>query len=385
VGNGYGLRIQGRRLDRLFSASLGEPVPDDQFSAYLGTDLGRPDGAGGFRDSPYSYGLVNTRTGSYFDGFSRAAKQSELATVTSGLSASAPDQKAVWINRAYLPDGSETVGASFERELPATMTRYLEAGPVQWQGELSEQRTNEWGFPENLVTLLGDWQEYSAGTTSVDRWNAAVFGPSAKTGWATRSKARLSAYLPLFSDVAGHSGYSKTDSAASRLYRAGELVYESAEDGRVDVSDLPAEEAEFRLEMSATRPSVSGLSTRIDAEWTFRSAAGEQASGLPLWTVRYRPPVNAENVATRHAVMLLPVELVPVPGSPVGKPRSVRIQVSGDDGAHWTDATVRSAGGNRYLAVFPGLAGSHVSLKATMADSAGNTTTQTVIRGYQLR
>jgi hypothetical protein len=61
------------------------------------------------------------------------------------------------------------------------------------------------------------------------------------------------------------------------------------------------------------------------------------------------------------------------------------VQASYDDGKTWTKVPVLHAGGEWLVAVTHPKAGGFVSLKASGADSNGNTFDQTVIRAYELR
>lgn len=56
------------------------------------------------------------------------------------------------------------------------------------------------------------------------------------------------------------------------------------------------------------------------------------------------------------------------------------MEVSYDDGAHWTEVPVA---GGKALLNHP--ASGHVSLRAKVTDTAGNTVDQTIIRAYRLR
>jgi hypothetical protein len=74
---------------------------------------------------------------------------------------------------------------------------------------------------------------------------------------------------------------------------------------------------------------------------------------------------------------VLPFSFDAQAGTPAVK--KVAIQYSAD-GRTWKPAAVAG-----FRVVFPTSAGVQVSLRATVTDRAGNTTTQTVIDAYQLK
>ena len=101
-------------------------------------------------------------------------------------------------------------------------------------------------------------------------------------------------------DATGARGLTLTDTASSRLVRDGKLVAESAEFGSITAGGLAPEKAQYVLESSLTRPSFATYSTRIDARWSFTSAA--DTKNLPLLGVRYQPTVDINNTAARTPV-----------------------------------------------------------------------------------
>jgi hypothetical protein len=134
---------------------------------------------------------------------------------------------------------------------------------------------------------------------------------------------------------------------------------------------------------SQTRPSYSGLSTRIDLSLTFSSAGAEGEVPIPMRTVRYQPAVDSKNVVRRTPVTVLPVRLDTLPGATSPAVRKLEIQVSGDDGVTWKKASVVRVGSG-YKAIFATPKGTTVSLKAHLVDAGGNSTDQTTIAAYPL-
>jgi hypothetical protein len=273
----------------------------------------------------------------------------------------------------------------FQWNLPSTAKHYLEAGQVTWSSWFSEFTNDADGWPVDLTELVGDSAGYQAGRTYRERWNAAAFVPT--PAFAARLAGELAIGVNSHSDADGHVGWSATDTAGSKLYRDGVAVAESDQFGYVDATGLPAGEAAYKFVTSATRPSVSGFSTRTDLTWTFSSAASAEETQLPLQTVRYRPAVDSKNTAERVPVTVLPLQLASVPGAT--KPSAatkVELQVSGDDGKSWHKAAVVPGANGFYIATFATPQGAKtVSLKAKVSGPGGSTVDQTVIGAYQLR
>src|SRR5262249_34926432 len=126
------------------------------------------------------------------------------------------------------------------------------------------------------------------------------------------------------------------------------------------------------------------LSTQTSVAWTFRSGhvTGDQPAALPVSAVQFLPKLDLHNTAS-GAACVIPVLVGSQPGAPAGRTGSLGVQVSFDDGAHWTRALViRLGNGGLVLANCPKGPG-FVSLKANAADDQGNTVEETIIRAYR--
>jgi hypothetical protein len=184
----------------------------------------------------------------------------------------------------------------------------------------------------------------------------------------------------MYGDGAGRAGYSDLAKGHTALFRDGEKVADTED--LVGEFALPSEAADYRLEMSAERAGPAALSTRVEVAWTFRSAhvTGTRAARMPLSTVQFAPPVDERNTAPAGQAVTVPITVRAQPGSAAGANRGLDVEVSYDDGATWSAATVRDGSA---LVTHPGAAG-FVSLRATATDTAGNTVRQTVIRAYAI-
>jgi hypothetical protein len=130
---------------------------------------------------------------------------------------------------------------------------------------------NGYGYDVQLTAAPLDIDPGQSVTRS---WNTAVIGPNVAIPRpifpvGTRPGDSIWVDLPMFADApAGHVGYSRTDTARIALARDGQTLGEqpflSGEFG------VPNADGTYRLRAEATR-SVSALSTKVSAEWTFRS------------------------------------------------------------------------------------------------------------------
>jgi len=226
------------------------------------------------------------------------------------------------------------------------------------------------------------YTRYNAGQTYRERWNTAVFAPTVPalslSGWGgvVRNGNRVLLDMSMYGDGTGRGGYSSVTASSATLFRDGVEV--GATDGtRLTSIDVPAGEAAYRLEMHSERDAV--LSTKTDIAWTFRSGQTSAQTALPLWMVRVSPNVDRYNSVRGGVVHTVPVMVTPQPNAAVGSPSRLVVEASFDDGATWRKVPV--VGGAAKIP--PPRGDGFVSLRATAADSAGNTVTQTVIRAYR--
>ncbi|WP_459249957.1 hypothetical protein [Streptomyces youssoufiensis] len=245
----------------------------------------------------------------------------------------------------------------------------------------------------DTVHDAGQWtanpRAYSAGKQYTERFNTGVFGPHL-TGPLTGDEGRpgavrvgdtFTAYLPLFSDGAGHVGDSRYRKARSTLYAGGTKIF-AANTDLTDISyELPAAQRTYRLTTDVSRPTaLSSVSTRVAAEWTFTSAhvtgAGQR---LPLSVVRFTPRLTKQSTARAGTRFSVPFT---VEGAATARTaRKLAFSVSYDDGRTWQPA--KAVNGKRLDLRHPAKAGT-VSLRATLTDAAGNTLKQTIHRAYRI-
>jgi hypothetical protein len=139
------------------------------------------------------------------------------------------------------------------------------------------------------------------------------------------------------------------------------------------------------VETQATRSGFSGLSSTVQAAWTFRSGHvdGTGYVPLPVMAARFTPKLNAHNQAPSGR-FTIPVSVAHQPGSASAPVRQIHVAVSYDDGTTWQPAPLHPDGAGWTATVNHPTGGGFVSLKADATDSAGNTVEQTIIHAYSL-
>ncbi|MEU4394154.1 S8 family serine peptidase [Kribbella sp. NPDC023855] len=365
-------------MGQAYTAQLGPAAPAEQLIGYVSSFWGLPGPNEDFRNTPFQYGLLTPMPGRFPTGFERTVKAADLAVVDQTVNATGDRSgqrllsgRAGWVGGSSL----NTV-----HDLPATIRLYLDAAPVEWSTRVAELAPGP--RPSEVTEVISNGQQYQAGRTYRQRLNAAVFGPTPDR--VSRQGNYLLVLLFATTDAAGGSGRTRADTEVSKLYRNGRQIAEFPYFGAAEAFDVPAERAQYKLVTTLTRPSYSSFSTRIDLTSTFSSAGTANETSLPLRTVRYQPAVDQRNTVLRTAVTELPVVLDGMPGAVLPAVSKLQVQVSGDEGKTWKAAAVVRSG-DGYKAIFGTPKGGSVSLKAYVADTAGNTTEQTVIGAYLLR
>ncbi|MGW6016351.1 peptidase S8, partial [Streptomyces sp. NPDC055210] len=145
-------------------------------------------------------------------GYTKHYKASELATVKTGLGASASGKKGVIYAWGELPGSTSTFAPGVQQKLPGTRTlRLSTAGGAKWKLDFEQLGgLDEFGSPivEAFYTL-GAPQTFKAATSYEKTFNTAVFGPRTGSGLGLyREGNGIYGYLPLFADGKTHAGAS---------------------------------------------------------------------------------------------------------------------------------------------------------------------------------
>ncbi|GAA1600699.1 S8 family serine peptidase [Kribbella hippodromi] len=372
-------------LDHTYTAQVGPSAAPGQFTGHVASQWAKPGTGGSFRESPYLVGQVNAFRDIFPTGFVRAVRPADLATIRQTVNAASDRQfeRGIYGRGPGMSGGwAAIIGYP---KAPVTATLLLDSKPITWSAEVDEivPSTDPGNLPDTIVRLESAERSYRAGRSVKERFNAAAFTATPRS--AVRQDGDLLISVYPFTDADGHGGASAADSESSKLIRDGKVVAESPYFGSIDATGLPAGQSAYTLESTVNRQSYSKFSTRTDLRWTFSSAATPDAKTLPLLGIRYQPKVDSHNVVAREPVTVLPVVIDAQPGATVPLLKQVKVEVSGDDGKTWTDATVAPVGHGKYKAIFRTPDGARISLRSHMVDGDGNTTTQTVIAAYYLR
>jgi subtilisin family serine protease len=346
-------------------------------------------------DSPSAtYRLAWNRPAAPFAGFSARVRRSQLSEVTLDVGAHAPGRTAALVGGAWTNGGGVWTGVqTLETALPARRTEYLLRGSdVRWEYDLYQYTPAENGDePAWDATVMTAPTTFTRDRHLL-RMNHGVHGPVLSADdvprhvWAgaVRKGNTLHANLPLFADGAGHVAESAHGEARTSLTADGETLFTS---GRpltpADVPGLPEGERVYRLRTEVSRPVTTfPLSTRVAAEWTFRSAAvpDGRASRLPLSTVRFSPRLAPDGTAPAGTRFEVPYTVQG--GAASHGVREARFEVSYDEAATWRP--LPRTGDGRLVVDHPQDAGS-VSLRVRLTDAQGNAVRQTIERAYLLR
>ncbi|GAA0287451.1 S8 family serine peptidase [Streptomyces turgidiscabies] len=367
---------------------LGPDFSADQAYAVFAGDWTREDAAG----RPVTYHLGWNRPGD-LDGFAAEVRRKQLAKVDLQVGVPVEGRHVQVEVSPHTPDGKLIFSADDLRgDLPLRTTDYVLDNGVKWSFRAWQMR----GVGDDKVSeafqmrMPRTWQ---AGRNYTERFNVGVFGPvmpaasdaGPEQGFpgVVRYGDVIRAYVPLFGDGAGHWGISDYTSVSGRLEADGkEIADEYGISPTDDVTEykVPAKDTTYKLTVDNSRdPAVYPVSTRVQAEWTFRSATTpeDENTRLPLSVVRFSPELSLSSTAKAGKRFTVPFT---VEGAAAGqRPAELAFEVSYDDGATWQHA--KAVGGTHLALTHPAAAGS-VSLRAKLTDRAGNTLVQTIERAY---
>ncbi|WP_406719201.1 S8 family serine peptidase [Streptomyces althioticus] len=361
---------------------------------------------GGTARSPYLYDVMQISEGRIPDRVVHTVSERNSAVVRSEY----PDNGGVewaaeqrFARRPY----QEFTWLQYTRHVPTAFTRteYVTSGTTEWEHVVNHRTVD--GVDAPLDTGLRDTpRTYRAGEQVRERWQGAVVRPGIPREGVPASVREgnvLRLRIPEFTDSApghwsrftpgGDSGIGVRaqgpETAEAQLYRDGRKVADLADAWR-DV-EVPGGDAEYRLRLRTTRESAEwAYATATDTTWTFPSGTvtGE-ATRLPLLQVDPEVPADLRNTVGPGRTHTLRLTVRHQDG--LAAPRGVRttVEVSYDDGRHFTGAPVRAGKGDTFTATVTRPAGvrgdAHVTLRVTARDASGASVRQTVTRAYGQR
>ncbi|MEV1068195.1 S8 family peptidase [Streptomyces sp. NPDC050263] len=381
LGDGTSLekRIHMDSLDGFSTASVGEEVPDKLFQARISTTM---------TAGSTLYNLLYTRDSSMFDGFTHRATRSELALINVEMGAPAKNklgsiQPAWWENNSFVVSGLGPL-----LPLPTASKQYVTTPPgFQWgfgAGQVAADVPYN-GEHEVLFVSDGGRRTYKAGGTYDLTLNVGVFSPTVKV--AQRYKDQALVCLPLFSDSAGRSGFSADAEATTVVTVDGVKTDTGLDDNDCRLmSGLPEKRASYTVSTDVSRKAdIAGVSTRIQAAWTFMSAwdGGDDVVDLPLSSLSFAPKLSLDSTAKADAKLTVPLV---VRGYAADKGvKSLTIEASYDGGNSWKEAPVTTANGKSSVTLDHPASARSVSLKGALTDAEGNSYKLTVFDAYLLK
>ncbi|WP_327191225.1 S8 family serine peptidase [Streptomyces xinghaiensis] len=375
------------------------PMPLGFRTRHVGPEL--PDGrmhaktVGSFSGGPGTeYRVAFGREGGLFTGLRKDVGPEELAELTIHQGASAAGRQGSVITEPDTGDAGHGWTVAGVRDLPGTLTQYLNTEGVRWSHRFQQTR----GDVVEAVYTGPRRAAYTAGERYEHTYNTGVFGPligggdgdgsgdsggdgSGDDGLFRRGDT-LSGRLNPLADGAGHRGESLHDTASTTLYRNGEL-HATAGDilDRAEFT-LPPEKADYRLVTTVTRSGAATVSREVTSSWTFTSeAAGEgERVRLPASAVRFTPRLAPDSTVPAGSVTEIPVT---VQGSAAADGAgALTVHASTDGGRTWTELPVREG---VVRVRNPEEPGTGVSLRAEVTGGSGHELTQTILDAYRTR
>lgn len=143
---------------------------------------------------------------------------------------------------------------------------------------------------------------------------------------------------------------------------------------------FPADEHTFTLAFQTHRYERWWTqSTDVQTEWTFKSAATDAVTALPLLQLDYGvQQLSGLNVAPAKKITLTPT-VSHQDGSTGAAIQGLKLWASYDTGKTWTAVTVGGSAGNYSASIVPPKGTTKISLKSEAWDAAGSTFKETVL------
>ncbi|MGC4943349.1 S8 family peptidase [Kribbella sp. DT2] len=134
--------------ENLYLGRMGSPVPGDRFQSFVASYVGKVAADGTLTNTPYVYGLIDTRSGHFFDGLQRRIHTDrQLAHVVAQYKGSGESDWALIGRRP----GVDTFPIAASVKLPGTVDQYLEPR-TDWQQMLGEVENEPRQYPIGRTT-----------------------------------------------------------------------------------------------------------------------------------------------------------------------------------------------------------------------------------------
>jgi hypothetical protein len=372
----------------VYTAQVGGDVRTPGFVSYVRGKWGKGSLGVPVVNSPFAYHLYFPSKGRMFTGLTRTVSAKDVATVKANLQAvkadlgtreafpRTPGNSPVY---ASLATGHPQYPASYQYQLPRTVTEYYND-----EGEWST-----WYAPSDAL-FMSNWTRYRAGKTYHEVWGGGVTGPvfpepDFPQQFATRYwNNTLAVPGILFGDGSGHLGIrtGRNQEASTTLYRNGKKFASVNEEAYTFI--VPPAKSKYRVVTTVNSGTPFVLSTKFTGEWTFTSekVPEGQLVKLPLSAIRFTPKLN-NGKAPAGKTLTLPILIERQKGAVAGTTKSLKSQVSFDDGRTWKTVAVKRRGEKGSASIARPAGSGFVSLRASATDTRGNTVKETIIRAYK--
>ncbi|MFF9373204.1 S8 family serine peptidase [Streptomyces griseoluteus] len=272
--------------------------------------------------------------------------------------------------------------------------------PVNAQGKLTSWVTpgtgTLWVSAASREDLgqVGPPRVYRARDTSSETWFSPIQHPRLLSDDVHTAPFRVgdvisTSSIPAWGDSGGHAGVVWTTGSTSKvsLYQGDRLLGEGLDEHFVNAEDLSPASLPYRIVVEGKRDLANRpYSTHTLTEWAFNSAStsSEVRSPLPLIQLDYAVATDPSGRANRRTPLsITPSHFEDATGT--GTIRTVRLDVSYDDGATWHTSTLRHSGTSWSASIDAPSKCRFVSTRASARDDHGNSISQTEIRAFGLK
>jgi subtilisin family serine protease len=368
IANGTATWIHNSAPDRFRTLPTTTSSPNFQWA--LRSVLVRPDGKGGFENSPYQYQVQNTEEQRVPAKLDYRVRDKELARVNSTV-------------HGRVPGTIGQVHAGTWGTLPFQLQEFY-TPDVPWRGTFAEYPTSIYEMPLTYQ-IAGADRTFTRGKIASEHWNGAVFGPTLPyDGKGVRFAGRLGNQLRIDLSVFGAPGTHEVVGSPGRtvLTRDGQVLSDVPWAGQADVKVPPAK-GTYQLHTEAARDS---LSAKVIADWTFTSEHNDadDYQPVPLLAVTFVPSLDADNKAKAGSTLTVPVTVERNGTGSAQGATTPEIQVSYDEGRTWKSVRATKTGNRWSVTLQHPKDAKSVSLKAKTSDGNGSVD-QTIIRAYDLK
>ncbi|SNY69751.1 S8 family serine peptidase [Paractinoplanes atraurantiacus] len=344
-------------------------------------------------NSPAVYHVYLYERGRMMSGKTKTLGPGDFAKVTSRVGVDVPDVQVSRVSVGRVPGNSPVTRSDLDRSSPLS---FLYDGPRTVVDYYNQDQQTLWGTTSaqpGYTYYQADWRSFRPGRSYSEDWALGVIGPVfPQPDFAQQFATRYDGDVmggpgPLHGDGAGHEGFRHTRDGAVdvRVYRNGRQVAQSSQPQQAWF--VPSAAGDYRMTAKFSSAPQFTRSTVVDAEWTFRSGhvADGELVALPMTAIRFTPRLDLTGAAPDATLFTIPISLDRQVGAARAVTRSLTVDASYDDGRTWHRLPVLRLGEKATAVLHHPKGTGYVSLRASAADSAGNTAKETILRAYSYR